>query len=94
MKTLLYICAGLLLVALAPLPSGFYTLLRFVVTIGAFLVAKEEYKNGINIWVIVFGLMTIIFNPLIPVYLHSRELWAPIDIIGAILFVVKASKEK
>ena len=94
MKNLLYLCAALLVLAVFPLPSGFYTVLRIVVTIGAFLIAKEEYKNGINTWVIVFGLMTIVFNPLIPVYLHNRELWAPIDIIGAILFVVKARKTK
>lgn len=94
MRTLLLICVGLLLLALIDLPIGYYTFLRIVVTIGAGAVVITELENGINFWVIVFGLITILFNPLIPVYLGDKDVWMPIDIIVAILFGVKSFTTK
>ena len=34
-----------------------------------------------------FGLVALLFNPLIPIYL-TRELWIPIDLLTAVLFAV------
>lgn len=90
MKPLLLICAVLLLLALANLPIGYYTFLRIVVTIGAVAVVVTELKNGVNFWVIIFGLIAVIFNPIIPIYLYDKALWEPIDVVAAILFGVKA----
>ncbi len=89
MKPLLLICAGLALLGVADLPIGYYTFLRIILTIGAVAVVVTEFGNGINFWVIVFGLVAIIFNPLIPVYLGDKDAWIPIDIITAILFGIK-----
>ena len=90
MKVLLLICSGLLLVALVNLPIGYYTILRIVVTIGAVTVVITEFENGINFWVITFGLIAILFNPLVPVYLNDKDAWFPIDIIAAIIFGMKS----
>jgi len=90
MKTLLLICAGLLFIGLIDLPIGYYTLLRFVVTIGSFAVVLTEFENGLNFWVITFGLIAILFNPLIPIYLNNKSAWLPIDIIAGIIFVIKS----
>ncbi|MCL6523662.1 MAG: hypothetical protein K6T34_03275 [Thermoflavifilum sp.] len=90
MRAILLICTGLLLLALVDLPIGYYTFLRIVVTIGAGAVLITEFKNGINFWIIVFGLIAILFNPLIPIYLGYKEAWIPIDLIAAILFGVKS----
>ena len=90
MKALLLICSGLLLLALADLPIGYYTFLRIVVTIGAVVVVISEFENGINFWALLFGLIAVIFNPLIPVYLNDKDAWMPIDIIVAILFLIKS----
>ncbi|MBA3704752.1 MAG: hypothetical protein H0W84_02300 [Bacteroidetes bacterium] len=79
----------MLLIALAPLPIGYYKLLRIVVTIGGAITVSAEYKGKINFWVVVFGLIAILFNPLVPIYLN-RVTWAPIDIICSIMFLVKA----
>lgn len=94
MRALLLICTGLLLLALVDLPIGYYTLLRIVVTIGAGAVVVTEFENGINFWVVVFGLVAILFNPLIPVYLGDKEAWMPIDLIAAILFGIKSFTTK
>jgi len=90
MKALLLICTGLLLLALIDLPIGYYTFLRIVVTIGAVAVVVIELENGINFWIIAFGLIAILFNPLIPVYLGDKSTWMPIDLITAILFGIKS----
>ena len=90
MKGLLLLCAGFLFLGLADLPIGYYTLLRIVVTIGAIAVVLTEFENGLNFWIITFGLIAILFNPLIPVYLNDKSVWMPIDIIGGITFIVKS----
>ena len=54
MRYLLFICAVLLFLALANLPIGYYSLLRFVVTIGAVAVVITELEKGIGFWVIAF----------------------------------------
>jgi hypothetical protein len=90
MKPLLLICTLLLILALANMPIGYYTFLRIVITIGAVAVVVTELKNGVNFWVIAFGLIAVVFNPIIPVYLYDKALWAPIDIVAAILFGIKS----
>lgn len=94
MKYLLLICAGLLFISLAELPIGYYTLLRIVITIGSVAVVVNEFENGFNFWVIAFGITAIIFNPIIPVYLNDKDAWMPIDILVAILFLIKAFSTK
>jgi hypothetical protein len=92
MRILLIVCTGLLLLALSDLPIGYFTFLRIVVTIGAFIVVMTEYENGINFWVISFGLIAIFFNPLIPVYFGNKSAWMPIDLFAAVLFGIKSFK--
>lgn len=90
MKQLLLICAGLMFIGIINLPIGYYTLLRIIVTIGSVAVVVSEYEKGLNFWVITFGLIAILFNPLIPIYLNEKSAWIPIDIIGGIIFVIKS----
>jgi len=94
MKALSLICAAFLLLALMNLPMGYYTFLRIIVTIGAVVIVVKELENGFNFWVIAFGIMAILFNPLIPVYLQDKEAWMPIDFTAAVLFIVKALFKK
>ena len=78
-----------LLVALAPLPYGYYTLLRIVVCGAAAFIAYSTFsqEGSVSLWVLVMGGLAVLFNPLIPIHL-SRELWAPIDAISAVVFLV------
>jgi hypothetical protein len=96
MKWLLILCATLLLLGLADLPIGYYTLLRIVVSIGSVTVIVSEFEKGLSFWVILFGIVLIFFNPIVPVYLKEKSAWVPIDFIGSILFIIKsvAAKEK
>lgn len=90
MKTWLLVCSGMLFLGVADLPIGYYTLLRIVVTIGAVIVVANELEKGFNGWVITFGLIAILFNPLIPVYLHDKSAWVLIDLIVGALFLIKS----
>tara|TARA_B100000795_G_C22648230_1_gene379232 strand:- start:273 stop:572 length:300 start_codon:yes stop_codon:yes gene_type:complete len=90
MKNILLIIAGLLFLAIIDLPIGYYTFLRILVTIGAVGIIIKEIENGITFWIIIFGIITILFNPLIPIYLNDKSAWIPIDIITAVLFLIKS----
>src|SRR5687767_7539042 len=85
------IVAGILLVLAIPTgwPYGYYILLRWIISIIAAIVAYEFYKSHLQAWTFVFGSITFLFNPIIPVYL-SKSTWVLIDLIAAILFFVAA----
>jgi hypothetical protein len=90
MKYLFLICAGLLLLALGDLPIGFYTFLRIFITIVAIASILYEFKLGITFWAIAFGIIAIIFNPIIPIYLNNKSAWIPIDVLSAGFFLIKS----
>lgn len=94
MKPLYITCCIILGIALLPISGGFYTLVRIIVTIGAVAATIQNSSNGINIWSIIYGSMAILFNPLIPVYLHDKGAWVMIDIIAIILFIIQIVRNK
>ena len=94
MKIISISCAVLLVLAIFRFPIGYYTFLRIAITLGAILILLEELKNGLNLWVLLFGGMAMLFNPILPIYLYKKSLWIPIDIGSAILFVSHTLKDK
>ena len=83
------IAALMLLGALADWPYGYYQLLRLVTCGAAVYVAYLAY-NWQKMWPVwLFGLVALLFNPLIRIHL-SREIWQPINAVCAILFIVIA----
>ena len=86
-KSLRYIAAVMLLIAIGGIPYAYYTLLRWVICISSIImiaIAVDEKKIG---WQIIFGLMALLFNPLLPIHLN-RDLWFYIDCIGASIFFI------
>jgi len=94
MKVISICCFILLLLALAPMPIGYYTFLRIAVTLCAITICIVEYRNNINSWLLLFGFTAILFNPVFPVYLYYKMKWMPIDIGVAILFITYVFKFK
>lgn len=85
------ICAALLFLALLRLPIGYYTFLRLAVTTGALAFAyAHANREGSRLWVVAFGAIALLFNPIWPIYLRDKALWAPLDILGGLLFLVAA----
>jgi hypothetical protein len=75
--------------ALASWPYGYYQILRFVVCgVGAYI-AYMAY-NWQKVWAMwLFGVIAILFNPIVPIHL-ARDIWQPIDLMCALLFVAIA----
>ena len=77
--------AILLVVALGHHPYGYFTFLRWAVTVAAIAVAGAAWKSAFQ-WVTwPFVAIAILFNPIAPIYM-TRQDWRPIDIICAIAF--------
>ena len=92
-KIIRIIAAVLLLFALAALPYGFYMLLRFIVCGIAAYSAYISYQRREIGWTWTFGVIALLFNPLMPVYL-GREIWALVDVAVAVILVVSVRKIK
>ncbi len=95
MKNFLIIVAVLLLItAFANLHAGYsyYQILRWMVTICAGLFCFNCYNKNTTLF-IVFFIIAILFNPVVPIYL-DKDVWRIIDIITAIIFFIYAIKNK
>lgn len=86
-----FIPIALLLIGLADLPTGYYTLVRIAVCLISALSCYWSYKsdNKVGIATVVFGLLALLFNPIIPVYLQDKEIWTVIVIVAAILLFIR-----
>lgn len=88
MRILAIVCAVLLFLALAKMPLGYYTFLRIAVMFVSVLIIVEQYKKeAVNFWVVAFGIIAILFNPIIPVYLYKKALWMPVDVVAGLVFL-------
>ena len=86
----------MLLLAMFSLPIGYYTLLRLVVCLTAGFLVWYSYQKQRYGWVWGMGLIVLIFNPIIPLYL-GRELWLVVDVAVAIvlgIYLFKFKQEK
>jgi hypothetical protein len=92
MKHLKLILALLFLLCLAPMPYGFYSLIRFVAMIAFAVFAYFYYEKKDNKLAIVFLSLAVLFQPLLPIYL-GRILWNIVDVVVAIFLVVLYIKE-
>ena len=72
-------------------PYGYFTLLRFIVCITSGYITYNTYRLSKEFWMYSFGLLTILFNPIVPIHL-SRDMWVVIDFIVAVLMVVSIFK--
>lgn len=89
MKYLTLITTILLAIGCFPLPIGYYTFLRLVTCGSAIAIIVADSKRGMNFSNILWAIVALLFNPIFPVYLHSKTVWAIIDAATAILFAYK-----
>ena len=89
----IYICVVMLFLGAAPLPYGYYMLLRLVAcgvfTFAAFVSFDRKYKT--LPWV--YGLLALLFNPIIKVHL-PKEAWVFVDIAAGLLLLATAKAVK
>ncbi|NTV06810.1 MAG: hypothetical protein HGA59_09955 [Chlorobiaceae bacterium] len=82
----IYITALFLILAVFPLPSDFYSLLK-VVASGTF--AWGAYRNFGKrklLLPLAYTLFAILFNPVMEINL-AKEIWIPLDLVAAVLLL-------
>jgi hypothetical protein len=68
-------------------PYSYYQILRLIIFFTGISVAYGFYSSKLTGWSIVFAVIAIVFNPLVPLYLQKSS-WVGIDFISAILFLL------
>ena len=86
MKQLYVILAALLLLCLAPMPYGYYMLVRFVAMVVFGLMAYRYYENNKTVATVVFGVLALLFQPIYKIAL-GRVAWNVVDVVVAGLLV-------
>lgn len=91
--TVIYVAVAMLFLGAAPLPYGYYMLLRLfacgVFSFAAFI--AFDRKRKVLPWI--YGLFALVFNPIIKIH-FPKEMWAVVDVASGIflLTTVKAIK--
>jgi hypothetical protein len=93
MKALCIFCALCCLAAFYRWPIGYYTFLRVMVSIGSIIVIYNTLKYN-YLWAILFSIILIFFNPILPIYMYRKSIWLPLDIVVGILFLLLAFWKK
>ena len=87
MKYIPLYLAAVLLLCLAPMPYGYFQLVRLFSTIAFGLMAFRYYKDGKEKLAYTFGTLVLLFQPLYKISL-GRTVWNVIDVIVAIGLII------
>lgn len=91
-KPVIYLCAAMLFIAALPVPVyGYYVLLRIVVTAVFGYAAYVAFSRDENLLPWLYGLVAVMFNPVIQVHL-PKEVWVPIDIAAGVFLLVTSGR--
>ena len=86
MKQVYLILAALMLLCLAPMPYGYYMLVRFVAMVAFGIMAYRYYERNKTIAACVFGVLALLFQPIYKIAL-GRVTWNVLDVAVAALLV-------
>ena len=93
MKSIKLTFAIALLFCLAPMPYGYYMLIRIVATILFVIFTGQYYTAKKEELAITFGILAFLFQPLIKISL-GRDVWNMVDVSVAILLLILWFKER
>lgn len=93
MKYLKIILSVLLLLCLAPMPYGYYELVRFIAMVIFGVMAYKYYETKKMNWAVTFGALAVLFQPFIKIAL-GRMMWNVVDVIVAVLIIINVSLTK
>lgn len=89
------LCSIGAVIALLPMPYGYYTLLR-IIFFGSLLYlafAVYDKDNDISLPVISTGILAVIYNPIFTIHLGNKEAWTVLNIV-TVVFMFWASAYK
>lgn len=74
-------------------PAGYYTILNLVVFVVSGYGAYFSYRLKKRDWIWVFGIIALVYNPLIPFKLNIAT-WTVVDLICAVTVLVSLKSVK
>lgn len=77
------IAAIAIVIGVFKMPYGYYMFLRILVSVVSVIIIANRYSVDIDQWVIGFGLVLILFNPVFPVHFRSKSIWTVLDLLAA-----------
>ncbi len=86
MKQVYLILAAMLLLCLAPMPYGYFNLVRFVMMVAFGVLAYQYYLRNKVAATWIFGALAVLFQPIYKIAL-GRTLWNVVDVIVALLLI-------
>lgn len=87
MNNITIIIAALLLLCLAPMPYGYYMLIRWAAMVVFAVTAFNYYAENKKELAVTFGALALLFQPFIKIAL-GRTIWNIVDVAVAILLLV------
>lgn len=87
------LAAALLFIGMGQHPYGYYEFLRWAVSASAFYAAYRSYHAKHSAWTLIFSIMGVLFNPIIPFYL-AQSTWQRWDFLAGAIFMIGALFEK
>ncbi|WP_414633329.1 DUF6804 family protein [Acidisarcina polymorpha] len=82
------VVAGFLLLAIpSHWPYVFYVLLRLTVCAIGLYLARTSFLAGRTVWVWIFGVVAVVFNPILSMRMHRSD-WSTLDMIVAAIFIL------
>lgn len=88
-KIILYVVAGVMVMAILPLPYGFYSLIRLIATITFGILSYCSWRKGYQILPWLYGLGLLLFNPVFPIYL-DKEIWIGLDVLSSVVILLSS----
>lgn len=67
-------------VGLAPLPLGYYMLLRIVLCLAAAVGFAAARRLHAETWMWIYGVIAVVYNPVLPVHLMSKPFWVVVNL--------------
>ncbi|UGU16752.1 hypothetical protein LS482_02505 [Sinomicrobium kalidii] len=86
------VLAILFFICLADMPYGYYQLVRFVAFIGFSILTYQDYQQGKQTEMFIYGVLALLFQPFLKIAL-GRELWNIVDVIVGIGLIISIWKQ-
>ena len=85
MNTLVVVSSIAVLIGLAAMPYGYYGLLRIVLSLTGAVGFVEARRRGLETYMWVFGVVVVVYNPVLPVKLGDKSLWIVVNVVTLIV---------
>ena len=92
MRWINIILAALLLLCFAPMPYGYYQVVRFASMVIFAVMAYRYWNQEKKALAVTFGALALLFQPFLKVAL-GRMMWNIVDVIVALLLIVLTMRE-